>query len=97
METLIYKKGIILLDNKAQLDTASVNILNNINIGVLWNQRGNFGFIKYNPIRFYLNNKPIRGISLFVANFFPFIKIIPYNLSKYDFTINSIQRLTIYY
>lgn len=91
----LYNKGIVLLDNDAQLRNFSLSVMNDKKIGNVWNQRGRLGMIKYDPVKFYLNSKPIRGISLFLANFIPLIKIIPYDLKGLNYEENSTQRLTI--
>ncbi len=93
----LYHKGIVLLDNDHQLKSIPLKVANGIKIGELWNQRGNFGFINYDPLKFYLNEVPIRGISLFIAKFLPLIKIIPYDIEEHNYSINSIQRLTVSY
>jgi len=91
----LYKRGVILLDNNHHIESKSLRMINSAELGNLWNQRDCFGFIDYNPVKFYLNDKPIRGISLFIANIRPLIKIIPYDLKDHNFEINSTQILTI--
>jgi len=91
----IYKNGIVLFQNDRDSKTPSEIYLNDHRIGTLWGFRGKFGFIKFDHVRFALNNKQIRGISLFLANFVPLIKIIPFNKNEYSFKLNSTQYLTI--
>ena len=55
----------------------------------------NFGSIKFDKVVFLLNGKKVRGVSLFMANFIPLVKIIPYNKGECSYDINSIQYLTI--
>ena len=91
----IYKNGIVLFQNDSDSKTPSEIYLNDHRIGTLGGFRGKFGFIKFDHVRFALNNKQIRGISLFLANFVPLIKIIPFNKNEYSFKLNSTQYLTI--
>ncbi|MEJ2294023.1 MAG: hypothetical protein P8Y23_04575 [Candidatus Lokiarchaeota archaeon] len=82
-----YKHGIIHL--KTELDPQSnqrIN-LNGVNIGTLSDIHRNYGFVNFTPVEISLNNIPIRGISLFLAKFHPFIKLIPYR--RNDFVINE--------
>ena len=80
----IYKNGIVLFQNDRDSKSPSKIYLNDHRIGTLWGSRGKFGFIKFDHVRFALNNKQIRGISLFLANFVPLIKIIPFNKIEYS-------------
>jgi len=91
----IYKNGIALLQNNNETNSFNEIYLNDHKIGTLLGLRGQFGFIKFDHVRFSLNNKEIRGISLFLANFFPFIKIIPFNKNEFSFNLNSTQNLMI--
>lgn len=91
----IYKNGIVLFQNDYNPNTSSDLFLNDHIVGTLWGSRGNFGFIKFNQIRFALNNKEIRGISLFLANFVPLIKLIPFKKNEFSFNLKSTQYLTI--
>lgn len=91
----IYKNGIALLQNNNETDFFNEIYLNDHKIGTLLDLRGQFGFIKFDHVRFSLNNKEIRGISLFLANFLPLIKLIPFNENEFSFNLNSTQFLTI--
>ena len=91
----IYKYGIALLQNNYKTDSINEIHLNEHKIGTLWGYREQFGFIKFDNVRFSLNNKEIRGISLFLVNFLPHIKIIPFNINEFSFNLNSTQYLTI--
>jgi hypothetical protein len=91
----IYKKGIAIFDDYFKSEYQSSIHLNGKKIGTLWDQRGNFGFIKFDQVRFYLNDKEIRGISLFLANFKPLIKIVPFNMKDHPYEINSTQNLSL--
>lgn len=68
--------------------------LGNNKIGTLHENTKQFGFFKFDSVKLYLNNKEIRGISLYLANFLPLIKIIPHNRNEFSFKLNSIQYLT---
>jgi hypothetical protein len=91
----IYKNGIALLQNNYKTDSINEIYLNNHKIGTLWGFRGKFGFIKFDQVRFALNNKEVRGISLFLANSVPLIKVIPFTKNMFSFNLNSTQYLTI--
>lgn len=91
----IYKNGIAFFQVNYETDLFNDVYLNNHKIGTLLDLRGQFGFIKFDHVRFSLNNKEVRGISLFLANFLPLIKIIPFNKNEFSFNLNSTQYLTI--
>jgi len=91
----IYKNGIGLFQNNPELKVPNEICLNNHRIGSLWGFRGKIGFIKFDQVKFALNNKEIRGISLFLAKFAPLIKIIPFNKNEFSFEMDSTQYLTI--
>ncbi len=91
----IYKRGIAIFNTEFKSEYLASTFLNGQKIGALWNQRRNFGFIKFDQVKFYLNDKEIRGISLFLANFKPFIKIIPYDIKDYVCDVNSIHYLSL--
>ncbi len=93
----LYEKGIVLLDEEILLEDISLYLFNNKKIGRLWNRRGHIGLIKFDSMKFYLNNKRVREISLFLANFEPFIKIIPYKMKEHNYAINSTQYLTLHF
>ena len=91
----IYKRGMALLNHEMNLDKDTSALINGNKIGSLWEIRGKMGFINFDRVKFYLNDVEIRGISLFLANFKPFIKIIPYNMKKHDYKINTSQKLIV--
>jgi hypothetical protein len=91
----IYKNGIVIFQNNYNYGIPNELCLNNHKIGTLWGSRGNFGFVKFDKVSFALNNREIRGISLFLANFVPFIKIISLEKNEFSFKMNSYQYLTI--
>jgi hypothetical protein len=64
-------------------------------VGTLDRVKGQFGFFKFDPVKFFLNDKKIRGISLYLANFPPLVKIIPYHKNDFSFRTKSIQYLSI--
>lgn len=65
-------------------------------IGRLNDSRAQFGFFKFDSsLKFCLNGEEIRGISLYLANFIPLIKIIPYKDNNIALNTNSTSLLTI--
>lgn len=90
-----YKIGTILFQKKLNFKTFPSVYLGSNKIGTLHEIKRQFGFFKFNNIKFLLNNKEIRGISLYLANFLPLIKIIPYNKNEFSLKPNSIQYLSI--
>lgn len=90
-----YKIGTVLSKHEYKQDTYHLLYLGPHRIGTLHELSGQFGFFKFDPIEFLLNNKRIRGISLYLANFLPLIKIIPYKKSDFYFKRKSIQYLSI--
>lgn len=92
-----YKIGTVLFQNKINFKTFPSVYLGSNKIGTLHEINKQFGFFKFNNIKFLLNNKEIRGISLYLASFLPLIKIIPYNKNEFSLKPNSIQYLTITY
>ena len=90
----IYKKGIAISDKDFKLEYQTPTYLADQKIGALWDQRGRFGLIKFDHVRIFLNDKEIKGISLFLANFKPLIKIIPIDMNEHIYEINSTQILS---
>ncbi|MFX0082715.1 MAG: hypothetical protein ACFE94_13275 [Candidatus Hodarchaeota archaeon] len=92
-----YKIGTILCNNIHEFDVSSSICLGSHKIGTLDEKSGNFGLFKFKPVKFLLNNKEIRGISLYLAKFLPLIKVIPFKNEEFSFKTNTIQYLTINY
>ncbi|MFX1418357.1 MAG: hypothetical protein ACFE9N_05495 [Promethearchaeota archaeon] len=90
-----YKIGTVLLPEEFNLKTLPSIYLGSNNIGTLNEIKGQFGFFKFENIKILLNNREIRGISLYLANFLPLIKIIPYNKNEFSFNSKSTQELSI--
>ncbi|UCD00578.1 MAG: hypothetical protein JSV23_06720 [Promethearchaeota archaeon] len=88
-----YKIGTVLFQKELNFKTKPSIYLGSTKIGTLHETSGQLGFFKFDKIKFLLNNKEIRGISLYLANFFPLIKIIPYSKNEFSFKPNSIQNL----
>ncbi|MFX0002147.1 MAG: hypothetical protein ACFE9C_03665 [Candidatus Hodarchaeota archaeon] len=88
-----YKNGTILFQQQNISNELDPVYLGTTKIGILNEIKGQLGFFKFNDIKFYLNNKEIRGISLYLANFLPLIKIIPYKRNQFSFKLKSIQYL----
>ncbi len=91
----IYKSGVAIFQNDYNRTTPSELYFNNETIGTLTGYRGKLGFIKFDQVKFALNNKEIRGVSFFLANSVPLIKLIPLSKNEFSFHLNSIQYLTI--
>lgn len=90
-----YKTGTIISPQGFTSDPSQSIFLGNIKIGSLHEIKGQFGFFKFSNLKFQLNNIDIRGISLYLANFLPLIKIIPYKKNEFTFKSKSIQYLSI--
>ncbi len=90
-----YKIGTILFQQEHKPDKYHSVYLGSHNIGTLHELVGQFGFLKFESIQFFLNNKEIRGISLYLANFLPLIKLIPYEQKQFSFSKKSTQYLHI--
>ncbi len=89
-----YKIGTAISQHGFNSDIPKSVYLGNNKIGNLHEITKQFGFFKFEMVKFFLNNKEIRGISLYLANFLPLIKIIPHNRNEFFFKPNSIQYLT---
>jgi hypothetical protein len=90
-----YKIGTILFQQEYNPDTYHSIYLGPHKIGTIHELSGQFGFFKFDTIEFLLNNKKIRGISLYLANFLPLMKILPYKKNEFSFKQKSIQYLSI--
>ena len=90
-----YKIGTVISQQDFNSDPFQSIFLGNIKIGSLHETNGQFGFFKFSNVKFLLNNKDIRGISLYLANFIPLIKIIPYKKNEFSFKPKSTQYLSI--
>jgi len=90
-----YKIGTVISQQENNLNPSHSVHLGMDKIGTLHEINGQFGFLKFDSLNFSLNKKEIRGISLYLANFLPLIKIIPYQKNEFSFEPNSIQYLSI--
>jgi len=88
-----YKIGTLIFEQKHISHNLCPVYLGAHKIGNLHEIRGEFGFFKFEKIKFLLNDNEIRGISLYLANFLPLIKIIPYYKNEFSFIPKSIQYL----
>ena len=88
-----YKHGIIHLHNKGDSKKIDEIRLNTMRIGTLTGFQEKYGFVNFDNVKFLLNDKLIRGISLFLAKKRPLIKLIPFNKEDFEFKLNSIQHL----
>ena len=91
-----YKNGTIISDSSFERVKDLSIYLENQKIGKLNESRGQFGFLKFDKsLKFLLNDEEIRGISLYLANFMPLIKIIPYKDKEITLDTKSTPLLTI--
>ena len=90
-----YKIGTVIFQRKYNIDILNSVFLGPNKIGILHEINGQFGLFKFNKLKILLNNKEIRGISLFLASFLPLIKIIPYMKNEFSFLPKSTQNLSI--
>jgi len=90
-----YKYGTIISQHEFFIDFFNSVYFGQHEIGSLQEVRGKFGFVNFNNIKFLLNNEEIRGISLFLGNFVPFIKLIPYNRKVISNNAETTQSLMI--
>jgi hypothetical protein len=88
-----YKIGTVIFNENHSFDKRDPVFLGTHKIGYLHEINGRFGFFKFENVKFLLNNKEIRGISLYLANFLPMIKLIPFKKNEFSFEPRSIQYL----
>ena len=91
----MYNRGIAIFNKSFKADELTPMNLIGKKIGTLWEQREQLGLFKFDQVKFYLNNLEIRGISLFIAKFKPFIKIVPFDMKDHPYEENSIQNLSL--
>ncbi len=90
-----YKIGTIIFPQKFNSNIFHSVYLRTHQIGTLHEIYRQFGFFKFDYVKLFLNKKEIRGISLYLANFLPLIKIIPYKKDEFSFNLKSTQYLSI--
>jgi hypothetical protein len=88
-----YKIGIVINWEKQSFLKNHPVYFGSHKIGILHEINGQFGFLKFDDVKFFLNDIEVRGISLYLANFYPQIKIIPYKKNQFSFKPKSIQYL----
>ena len=92
-----YKNGTIISSLSLERAKNLSIYLENHKIGKLNESRGQFGFFTFEKsLKFLLNDEEIRGISLYLANFMPLIKIIPYKDKEITLDTKSTPLLTIF-
>lgn len=91
----MYKNGTLLSDQIGNFKANMQIYWETFNIGFLNEIRGDFGLYHFNPLNILINDQRIRGISLFLANFEPLLKIIPFKSSQFEFKRKSQVSLTI--
>ncbi|MFW9878715.1 MAG: hypothetical protein ACFFG0_37020 [Candidatus Thorarchaeota archaeon] len=90
-----YKVGTVHSDKNHKFKKLNSIYLGTHKIGIIHEITGDFGFFKFEPVCFLLNNKEIRGMSLYLANFLPLIKLIPFKKNEFSFKPKTIQYLSI--
>ncbi|MFX1380306.1 MAG: M23 family metallopeptidase [Promethearchaeota archaeon] len=88
-----YKIGTVISNQRFSSDKRYTVYFGFHEIGNLHEIKGQLGFLKFNNVKFLLNDIEIRGISLYLANFYPQVKIIPYKKNQFSFKPKSIQYL----
>ncbi|MFW9819553.1 MAG: hypothetical protein ACFFE5_08075 [Candidatus Thorarchaeota archaeon] len=90
-----YKIGTVICKQKYFFDKNFPVYFGAHKVGNLHETNGQFGFLKFEDVKVFLNNIEIRGISLYLANFYPLIKLIPYRKNEFSFKPKSIQHLKV--
>jgi len=90
-----YKKGFLFSHRMDEGNINSSIYLGTSSLGNLLQINEQFGFFKFAPLKILLNNEEIRGCSLYLASFLPFMKIIPFKKNQFNFKTHSIQSLVI--
>ncbi len=88
-----YKIGTAIFAQNYSSDRLYPVLLGNNKIGRIHEINENFGFYKFDNVKSLINDKEIRGLSLYLANFLPLIKIIPYKKNQFSFKPKSTQYL----
>ena len=92
-----YKNGTIIYVNQVKLNEGDHVYLGTHQIGKIVEFREQLGFLKFETnIQFFLDEEEIRGISLFLANSIPLIKIIPFKEPLPNIDKKSSSVLTIH-
>ena len=90
-----YKHGIVHLCNGGDALLIQPIYFNNIEIGELNGFHGRFGLVSFKKVHMLFNNVPICGISLFLANYHPLIKLIPSKKVDFDIPLNTVYNLSV--
>lgn len=91
-----YKIGTIITLNNLNLNKTNQIWFIGTKIGAIDKTRDGFGFFKFDRnLKFFLNSKEIRGISLYLAKFPPLIKLIHKDLKQFSFKPKSNQSLNL--
>lgn len=88
-----YKIGTII--SSQELKSGNRVFLGTKQLGTLNNTTRQFSFFKFDPVKFFLNDIEIRGLSLYLANFYPLFKIIPSNKKDVSLNTKTTQYLSI--
>jgi len=90
-----YKIGTVISERNHNFTISGSVHLGIHNIGTIQEINKHLAFLKFNSVKFLLNNKEIRGISLYLAKFLPLLKVIPFKKNQFSFKLNSFQNLSI--
>ena len=90
-----YKHGIVHFCDSGDPLQVQYIYFNNVKVGTLKASQERYGLVQFNKVKMRLNKIPIRGISLFLAKFRPFIKLIPLVKDDFDVQQNSTQNLSL--
>ncbi|MBD3338535.1 MAG: peptidoglycan DD-metalloendopeptidase family protein [Candidatus Lokiarchaeota archaeon] len=89
-----YKNGIIILPDDFK-SSANVIFWGSYKIGSLMELRKQFGLFYSLKLKFKIDGRELRGLSLFLANFTPLVKLIPINKGEFSFRKNTIHYLSL--
>lgn len=90
-----YKYGIVHLDEDQSIPNQMPIYIEDKKIGMLNKTVNRFGFLEFDSLKFLINSKEIKGISLFLGTFKPLVKFIFFKRNQFAFKKNSIKHLSI--
>ncbi|TFF96639.1 MAG: hypothetical protein EU544_00275 [Promethearchaeota archaeon] len=91
----LYQHGVSILPHKTVRPLQQPICLGNSKIGVLQGVQEHLGFVDFNAVKCMLDGHELRGISLFLSKFTPYVKFIPRKMNALAFQENSTHHLTI--
>ncbi len=90
-----YKGGLVIFHKDCSLSKKGIMKLNDITAGFITHIRDNFAFINFYLLKIYFNEEHVRGVSFFLANNRPLIKIILLNGESLSSISKSSNYITI--